>query len=309
MTQRAPGRKSALIALTAVALLALGALAPAASAQVSTSQIPGTDAVGTVTDSVGTVTGGGGDSDGSTSGGGGGGSDPVGGTVDPVAGGTGGTVGGTVDTVTDTTSGTTDKATGGVGTVVDSTSGTVKDTTDQTKKTIENTTNETGTAVNTAVNGAGDTVRDAGGTVTNPLMNVKDPQGRDPKGDGKVTARESNLGPGAGNTRSKYGGELAAERASHKIADRTKAGSLAAPDKKSRTNISAVPASASAPLREGFITQLAQAATEAAEKLAFPLGLALMVGAFLMLQGRIDRKDAKLVLAPIDSEQDLLSFQ
>jgi hypothetical protein len=58
-----------------------------------------------------------------------------------------------------------------------------------------------------------------------------------------------------------------------------------------------------------LLTQLAQAAGAAAEKLAFPLALGLMVVAFLMVQGRIDRKDAKLALAPIDAEQELLSFQ
>jgi hypothetical protein len=68
---------------------------------------------------------------------------------------------------------------------------------------------------------------------------------------------------------------------------------------------SAASSSSSTPI----LTQLAQAALEAGEKLAFPLALGLMVVAFLMVQGRIDRKDAKLVLAPIDAEQELLSFQ
>jgi hypothetical protein len=34
----------------------------------------------------------------------------------------------------------------------------------------------------------------------------------------------------------------------------------------------------------------------------------MLVGAFLMVQNRIDRKDPKLALAPVDSEHDLLSF-
>ena len=84
---------------------------------------------------------------------------------------------------------------------------------------------------------------------------------------------------------------------------------LAKVEKDSRVQGTAPVSAIAPPPRETFLTQLADAAVEATKKLAFPLGLALMVGAFLMVQGRIDRKDAKLALAPIDSEQDLLSFQ
>jgi hypothetical protein len=52
---------------------------------------------------------------------------------------------------------------------------------------------------------------------------------------------------------------------------------------------------------------LAGAAVEAAEKFIFPLGLALAVGAFLLVQSRIDHRDPKLALAPIDG--DYLSFE
>jgi hypothetical protein len=45
-----------------------------------------------------------------------------------------------------------------------------------------------------------------------------------------------------------------------------------------------------------------------AHKLSFPLGLTLLVIAFLAIQGRLDRRDPKLRLAPIDSKHDLVPF-
>jgi hypothetical protein len=71
---------------------------------------------------------------------------------------------------------------------------------------------------------------------------------------------------------------------------------------------SASPSSAfnSGPLTLG---ELAKALGEAARQLAFPLGLALAVVAYLMVQGRIDAKDPKLALAALDAEEEYLSFQ
>lgn len=48
---------------------------------------------------------------------------------------------------------------------------------------------------------------------------------------------------------------------------------------------------------------------EALRRFAFPLTLAVLVIAFLAVQGRLDRKDPKLALAPVTSGQELLSFQ
>ena len=52
---------------------------------------------------------------------------------------------------------------------------------------------------------------------------------------------------------------------------------------------------------------LSESAIEAAKDFAFPLVLTLIVGAFLTIQHRVDRKEPKLVFAPIDN--DLLSFE
>lgn len=54
---------------------------------------------------------------------------------------------------------------------------------------------------------------------------------------------------------------------------------------------------------------LVRQAAEATKQLAFPLALTLIVVAFLLVQGRVDRSDPKLALAPLDSEHDLLSFK
>lgn len=59
---------------------------------------------------------------------------------------------------------------------------------------------------------------------------------------------------------------------------------------------------------QSVITQIGRVAAEAAQQAAFPIALILMVVAFLMVQNRIDGKDPKLALAPVDSEHDLLSF-
>jgi hypothetical protein len=53
---------------------------------------------------------------------------------------------------------------------------------------------------------------------------------------------------------------------------------------------------------------LSDAALTTAHKLSFPLGLTLLVVAFLAIQGRLDRRDPKLRLAPVDSKHDLVPF-
>jgi hypothetical protein len=58
----------------------------------------------------------------------------------------------------------------------------------------------------------------------------------------------------------------------------------------------------------GIVAEIGRVAAEAAEQVAFPLALALMVGAFLMVQNRIDRRDPKLALAPIDANHETLTF-
>jgi uncharacterized membrane protein YtjA (UPF0391 family) len=55
-----------------------------------------------------------------------------------------------------------------------------------------------------------------------------------------------------------------------------------------------------------FFGRIGGAAAEAAKQVAFPLALALVVVAFLMVQNRLDRRDPKLASAPI--APDVLRF-
>ncbi len=63
-----------------------------------------------------------------------------------------------------------------------------------------------------------------------------------------------------------------------------------------------------APVDNSVVSQIGRVAIEAVQQAAFPLILTMLVIAFLTVQNRIDRKDPKLALAPVDSEHDLLSF-
>ncbi|MDQ4145356.1 MAG: hypothetical protein M3198_16765 [Actinomycetota bacterium] len=53
--------------------------------------------------------------------------------------------------------------------------------------------------------------------------------------------------------------------------------------------------------------ELGESVLEAAKDFAFPLALTLLVGIYVAVQHRIDRRDPKLVLAPVDHEY--LSFE
>ncbi len=57
------------------------------------------------------------------------------------------------------------------------------------------------------------------------------------------------------------------------------------------------------------IEQLGEGLADAAQRFAFPLAVAALVGAFLLVQARIDRQDPKLAVAPIDSRDDVVSFR
>ncbi len=296
MIHRAGSTKRRLTILIAFAFSALTILAPAASAQVSTTtQIPTLDdAVGTVTDTVDSTTG--------TGGGGASTTDPIKETVDT----TKETVSPVKETV-DTTTDTVDETTGGtVGGTTDTLTETAGSTVEQTEKTLQDTSGSTGEALAGTTKEIQDTL-DGGSSLLSPDPATDDrPNGvRDTNGDGRISKQErfsgGRFGPSSGN--GSFEGQLGSEARKGKLA------ALNAHDRNRKLAAVHTSALVSAPEAESFITQLAEAAGEAVKKLAFPLGLALMVGGFLMVQGRIDRKDAKLALAPIDSEQDLLSFQ
>ena len=296
------GRKRALLGLTVMAVGALMIVSPASALAQDLTQTSVPDVTDTVGSTIDTATGGGGTSSGS-------------GSTDSGSGGGGGTVGGTVGTVTDPVKDTVEKTGGTVGTVVDNTGGTVDKVAPgtpvgSTKKAVEDTVKKTSDGVSGAVSGTVDGVKQTtdgvGGGVVMPILNAKSPRQKDRNGDGKVSNKERAAA--IQERKSGIKAAMAAERSEKSAAD-AKDRSLASLEKSTRTQGMAPVSALTPPPRETFLTQLADAAVEATKKLAFPLGLALMVGAFLMVQGRIDRKDAKLALAPIDAEQDLLSFQ
>lgn len=71
--------------------------------------------------------------------------------------------------------------------------------------------------------------------------------------------------------------------------------------------IAAVSDEVAAP-RPDVIQQIGRVFAEAAEQAAFPAVLTALVIGFLMLQSRIDRRDPKLAMAPVDAEHEHLSF-
>ena len=59
----------------------------------------------------------------------------------------------------------------------------------------------------------------------------------------------------------------------------------------------------------GTLARVVDAVAESGRRLAFPMALGVAVAMFLLVQGRIDRRDPKLALAPVDSRHDVLSFK
>jgi len=71
--------------------------------------------------------------------------------------------------------------------------------------------------------------------------------------------------------------------------------------------ITSTPALSMAIPQQGLFERIGSLTIQAAEALAFPLALAVIVLLFVAVQNRIDRKDPKLALAPI--APDLLRFE
>ena len=57
------------------------------------------------------------------------------------------------------------------------------------------------------------------------------------------------------------------------------------------------------------LEQLGRGLADAARRFAFPLGIAGLVAAFLLVQGRFDRREPKLAAAPVDSRDDLVIYR
>jgi hypothetical protein len=69
------------------------------------------------------------------------------------------------------------------------------------------------------------------------------------------------------------------------------------------------PTAALVPGSQGLLDRVAEGLADAAKRFAFPLAVAALVAAFLIVQGRIDRGDPKLAAAPVDGRDDVVQFR
>ena len=228
-------------------------------------------------------------------------------TVDNAGSGSSGAVDQATDAVDETTGGGTAPVTDAVDQTVDETTDGVSSGTgsivDKTKETVNKTVDDVDKATGGTVTGTTDRVTKV---FEDPLNRLENPLGFRDR-DGKLTKKERReLRETGGYTRK----QIAAlqDALNHQSAQarveliQHREGS----HKTAPLAIDSTTQSLAAP--ESPFSGLAQAAGEAAKKLAFPLALTLMVLGYLVVQGRIDGRDEKLALAPIDADQDLLSF-
>ncbi len=276
-THRTPGTMTRTGLVWALALwVGLIALAPSASAQVEVTQVG--DPVGDVTGTVENTT------------------DDVTGTVGDTVADTANKAG---DTVTDVGNSAGDTVTD-VGDTVGETVG---------SDTISDATGTLGGAVKDITKSAGDTIKDTGGQLAaatddgtrsiDKLLGKKSgssytvPSGRkmnEARFGTEVKAHEVwNVRGMAGNGASFVAGEFGGFAPS--IASQL--GELA-----SQTQLFTRPT----------LAEIARAAQEAIKQFTFPIALTLMVAAFMLAQGKLDRKDPKLALAAVDTDEDMLSF-
>jgi hypothetical protein len=200
------------------------------------------------------------------------------------------------ETVADPVTAVTDTTTE-VANAVDQTTATVEETaaavTDQVNETVEPVTD----AVTDILGQAPDTgvIDDTTGILPDVLgSTVAQPSGpgaSEPGGNGTAT------GPGGGKSRTGGGGGSVSPLS---FGRGPVIGPVAAP-------ISSTPIVPLTIPPRGLFERIGSLAIQAAEALAFPLALALIVLLFVAVQNRIDRKDPKLALAPV--APDLLRFE
>jgi hypothetical protein len=185
---------------------------------------------------------------------------------------------------------------------VDDAAGTVDDTTDDAEETVDETAEETVESVTAdAGEGIEETVAPGIGALDDVIDGPPQPDlpGSDPVPPGTVDPVPSE-GDGAGN-----GSDANGSGGSDGPIGAPPGGvagpfALDPPALGSGLVIEAVPAP------RGFLGGLAGPAAEVASRIAFPLGLAVLVLLFIAFQNRLDRKDPKLALAA--TSPDVLRF-
>ena len=301
--------------LASACFLAVFLAAPAALAQ----GLPGGDLVDGVTDTVGGTTGGVTDTVGGTTGGV---TDTVDdvtdGVTDTVDGATGGATGGVTDTVDDTVDGGTD--------TVDETTGGAIDNVEETTGGVTNTVgNVTGGGSNNNNSGGGGqnaqhvgSLSNGGSSLLDGLLgntNVVPPSLADIPAnliDDLVDRAASKGGLTPAAAEGWIEGEKVMDAYStplNSVLSLTTLFENTALDLAQTTQVGANSVQANDAPGGSFFANAGQMAIEAAKTIAFPLALALLAVGFLMAQGRFGRKDPKLVLAPIDTRDDSLTFE
>ena len=192
--------------------------------------------------------------------------------------------------------------------VIDEVGGTVDDVVE----TVEDTVDDPGQTVDDAVDGVRDTANDVvdkvddatGGTVGDI---VGGGQGGGQPGDGGANPPSGGRGGLSGRSLTPDG--LVAARARNGAARvGRRAPSLNGGGAATTGGESARSGPSSRSSEPTLGERLREAAIEASKKLAVPLALTLIVLSYVVAQHWADRRDPKLVLAPVDADHDLLSF-
>lgn len=224
--------------------------------------------------------------------------DATGSVVDNVGGAVGDTVGETTGGVVDTVEGdgeTSGSSTDPIGAVTDK----VKDTVDKTANTVEETSGEVKDVADSTQETLNQTTAELGGNATGTVGKVA----------GQLVGSGGTKDNRTGGSRSPGGSTtLSPEVLGLNYEDALRAKSSGSARSATNLLISDPATSGDVAGSESIISQIGRVAAEVAQQVAFPLMLAMLVGGFLIVQNRIDRKDPKLAVAPVDSEHDLLNF-
>ena len=245
------------------------------------------------------------------------------------------------DTVNDTTSNAGDSASNTTDNATDSvdnaTGGATEPVTDAVDNTVENTTDsasEPGDKVDAVTNVVEEVAKDPVGTIEDPMNPVKDAVDA-VTGGSRRNPLEETLNQTVGEVGSIVDGVLGSVNKAPNGGSKDRliqptvlAGGLdgfisganagGSPFGTSASSSAAglgagAAASANAAERSfetlSPIEKLIETAREILPKVAFPMVLLALVAGFLVVQNRVDRNDPKLALAPLDVEQEFLSFR
>ena len=183
-------------------------------------------------------------------------------------------------------------ADGGGTDLVGGVAGSIQKTVEQSKETVTEVTEATNDTLGSVGSG---TLEGVTGAVEGTVGNVgKELGSKDP--------RKERTAQGAARTTTTSN---SAQVLGHSFADALRSDGKALKPVLARSNPTST---VSAPVGESLVEQISKIAAEAVKQAAFPIALILLVVGFLMVQNRVDRKDPKLALAPVDSQHDSLSF-